>query len=339
MCSLWACIWRNQTKNGLDYWRLLIITSFYCEFPLHSLGQHGPTERMVEKKRDAKEQYDETSLSRHVLYNTSHKCMNHITRPSERARTLFVLLTKNPSAFRWWFRLDFAVYSHCLSALFCLFCRCMLNNEVSARASAHRSLKIKWNEMKWIQLTLTFVRHDVKRRICFFLSLCIYIHTQHICGFWFSPFSIHFFIYLSLKLHSVDCIAAIWLISYIHTFKRCVSEWEWRMNDELNAILLTHFVCESFILWDSFLFLSLFHCEIRNFKCWFFFSDLKTKDKNAVSIEWTNKSLIWHKILNRSFKTNSFELFYSFRLSLKEKLFFLLSLWIFPAQSMLWTMV
>lgn len=116
----------------------------------------------------------------------------------------------------------------------CLFCRYMLYI-TRVRSSAHQP-----NQMKWFQLTLTFVRHNVKRRIIFFP-----LKSKHICGFWFSSYSIHFFIYMSLERHSAECIADL-----TNKHKYTGREWEWRMSDTLNAILLTHFVEWCLFCWD-----------------------------------------------------------------------------------------
>lgn len=76
------------------------------------------------------------------------------------------------------FRSDFAVDSHCLSGSFLVLFICRAVTEA---------------DTKWIQLTLTFVRHDV---VCsFFLcrSICI-------CGFYIASLSVFFFVMFFLSL-------------------------------------------------------------------------------------------------------------------------------------------
>lgn len=133
---------KSQPYESSNFcWRLLIVTSLYCKFPLHSLlGQHthswGPSK---------KEQYDETSLS--VMCNNNQRRGNAwITQ-----RGCF------PTKFNR-FVLDFAVYLFiyffCFPIVWFGFVYC-------------RYADPRPNTLKWIQLTLTFVA--IRCRVVFYM--------------------------------------------------------------------------------------------------------------------------------------------------------------------------
>lgn len=115
------------------------------------------------------------------------------------------------------------------------------------------------------------------------------------CGFWFSSFSIHFFICMSLERHSVECIADL-----TNKHKYTGREWEWRINDTLNAILLTHFVGWCLFCWDFYFYL------LRNKKNSnvFWFEKQKRRMWHRLN---DNKSLICYQILKEHFKEISNE--------------------------------